>query len=105
MCGFCAVFAGSPHWSELPALELPDEHRRRLLRVQRLRLVNALIGAHGCTLEDWHGGQYILRSQRGRSEILESLPAVWAMVEAISGQALDPLSPALIARLRGTFGP
>ena len=49
--------------------------------------------------EDWHGGQYIVRSQRGRTEIVDTLPAVWALVEAISGKPLDPLAPATLAVL------
>jgi len=100
MCGFCAVFAGSPHWSELPTGDAPDELTRQAVRRQRLRLVNTVVQAFGCTVEDWHGGQYIVRSLRGRSEIVSALPEVWTLVEAIAGQAIDPLSPALLDSLQ-----
>ena len=62
MCGFCAVFAGSPHWSELHGVDAPDDYTRRRVRRQRLQLVNALVRTLGCTVEDWHGGQYIVRT-------------------------------------------
>jgi hypothetical protein len=100
MCGFCAVFAGSPHWVDGPAPEQPDDHTRHLVRRARLQLVNAVIALHGCVAEDWHGGQYILRSQRGRSEIVNSLPEVWALVEQISGKPLDPMAHDTLAMLR-----
>lgn len=102
MCGFCAVFAGSPHWSELPTGDAPDLLTRQAVRRQRLRLVNAVVQAFGCTVEDWHGGQYIVRSLRGRSEIVNALPEVWTLVEAIAGQAIDPLSPQVLAALRAS---
>ncbi len=99
MCGFCAVFAGSPHWADGPSPELPDAHTRHLVRQRRLKLVNTLIALHGCTAEDWGGGQYIVRSQRGRTEIVGTLPAVWALVEQISGRPLDPLAPGTLNAL------
>ena len=99
MCGFCAVFAGSPHWSELHGVDAPDDYTRRRVRRQRLQLVNALVRTLGCSVDDWHGGQYIVRSLRGRSEVVNALPEVWALVETIAGRRLDPLDPELLAAL------
>jgi hypothetical protein len=56
-------------------------------------------------VEDWHAGQYIVRSLRGRSEIVSALPEVWTLVEAIAGEAIDPLSPALLAALKAIKAP
>ena len=100
MCGFCAVFAGSPHWSELPSGAPLDDYTARRVRRQRLQLVNAVVRAFGCTVEDWHVGQYIVRSTRGQVEIVNALPEVWARVAAIAGCPPDPLDPALLAALR-----
>lgn len=96
---------GFPHWTEkgpVAAADVePDSRAQRLERLFRVRLVNAVIAGQGCALEDWAMGQYILRSQRGRSELVPALPQVWQCVEDIAGRAVDPLDPALLARLRG----
>lgn len=103
MCGFCALVAGVPHWTEAgsdAAAGLEREGRDlRLERAYRVRLANAVLAHYGCTLEDWANGQYIVRSQRGRSELVPALPQVWQTVEAIAGRPVDPLDPELLARL------
>lgn len=104
MCGFCAMVSGMPHWTEnspdAGSGGQVDSRERRLERLFRVKLVNAVIAGHGCTLEDWAMGQYIVRSQRGRSELVPALPQVWLKVEDISGRTVDPLDPALLERLR-----
>lgn len=109
MCGFCAVFAGIPHWTEAgsdaAAGVLMEDRERRLARAFRVRLVNAVIRHYGCVVEDWAAGQYIVRSQRGRSELVSALPQVWQIVESIAGRPLDPLDPALLRALEGINAP
>ncbi len=103
MCGFCALVAGITHWTEAgsdAAAGVPRTARDlRLERAYRVRLANAVLAHYGCTLEDWAGGQYIVRSQRGRSELVLALPQVWQTAEAIAGRPIDPLDPELLARL------
>ena len=102
MCGFCAGLAGHPHWTEAQregdAAEA-DSRARFLIRHHRLALVNAVCGVFGCRVEDWAGGQYVVRSTRGHQEIVDALPQVWQVVERLAGRAIDPLDPALLAQL------
>ena len=104
MCGFCAVMSGVPHWTEAASdagerEDARDAHERRLARARRVALVNAVLGHYGCRVDDWHGGQFMVTSLRGRSEMVSALPEVWRVVELIAGRALDPLDPALLATL------
>ncbi len=46
------------------------------------------------------GGQLLVSSQRGRTEMVEQLPQVWQVVENIAQRPLDPLDPTLLAALR-----
>ena len=105
MCGFCAVFSGVPHWTETgtdAGVVQPVTGGRdwRLERSYRVRLINAVLTHFGCTLEDWMGGQYILRSHTGRSEVVDYLPGLWAALEDVTRKPADPLDPVLLARLR-----
>lgn len=105
MCGFCAVFSGVPHWTET-ASDAGDRdsdtggHAWRLARQRRLAVVNAVLTHFGCRVEDWMGGQFMVRSQRGRTEMVAQLPQVWQVVENIAQRRLDPLDPAFMAALR-----
>jgi len=104
MCGFCAMVAGQAHWTETgsdaASGAVSEDRARRLARIYRVRLVNAVIAHYGCGIEDWALGEYIVRSQTGRSEMVPALPQVWQVGERIAGRAVDPLDPALLARLR-----
>jgi len=105
MCGFCAVFSGIPHWTET-ASDAGDRasetggHAWRLARQRRLAIVNTVLAQFGCRVEDWMGGQFLVSSQRGRTEMVDHLPQVWQVVENIAQRPVDPLAPALIAALR-----
>ncbi len=105
MCGFCAVFSGVPHWTET-ASDAGDRAQQsggpawRVGRQQRLRVINAVVAHFGCRVEDWMGGQFLVSSQRGRSEMVDHLPQVWRVVEDIAQRPLDPLDPVLLAALR-----
>lgn len=103
MCGFCALVTGATHWtdagSDAASGATRDARTQRLERLYRVRLANTILAHYGCTLEDWANGQYIVRSLRGRSELVPALPQVWQTVEAIAGRPVDPLDPELLARL------
>ncbi len=105
MCGFCAVFAGIPHWTETTTDAGDSEQdsssaERNRARQQRVRLINRVLAHYGCRVDDWMGGQYVVSSQRGRSELVDHLPQVWQVVEAIAGRPVDPLALELLAALR-----
>ncbi len=103
MCGFCTLLAGSTHWTEAGSDAASGAERSardlHLERARRVRLANAVLAHYGCTLEDWANNQYVVRSQRGRTELVPTLPQIWQAVEAIAGRAADPLDPTLLARL------
>jgi hypothetical protein len=105
MCGFCAVFAGIPHWTESGTNAGESERVTggrdwRLQRMRRVGLINKLLGFYGCKLEDWMAESYMVRSLQGRTEIVPYLPQIWISVEAISKKPADPLDPALLDYLR-----
>ncbi len=104
MCGFCAVFAGIPHWTEAgtDAAAFEPEHtgsETRQARRARIQLIDRIARFYGCGVEDWVGEQYVVRSLRGRTEIVHALPLVWSVIEDIAGARIDPLDPALLAAL------
>ena len=105
MCGFCAVFSGVPHWTET-ASDAGDRdsdsggHAWRLARQRQLAIVNAVLAHYGCRVADWMGGEFVVTSQRGRSEMVQHLPQVWQVAENIARRPLDPLDPTLLAALR-----
>lgn len=105
MCAFCAVFAGIPHWTEVgtnagEAERVSGGYDWRLDRTYRINLVNTVIGYFGCKVEDWMVNQYIVRSQRGTTEIVDYLPQVWEVVESVCNKPVDPLNPDLLNALR-----
>ena len=75
----------------------PEQH---LARRQRVTIINRVLAHYGCRVDDWMGGQYVVSSQRGRSEMVDQLPQVWQVVETIAGRSVDPLAPELLAALR-----
>lgn len=105
MCGFCAVFSGVPHWTET-ASDAGDRdsesggHAWRLARQRRLAIINTVLRHYGCGVADWMGGELMVSSQRGRTEMVAHLPQVWRVVENIAQRAVDPLDPELLAALR-----
>lgn len=105
MCGFCAVISGVPHWTET-ASDAGDRdaesggHAWRLARQRRLAIVNKVLALHGCRVADWMGGELLVSSQRGRTEMVAHLPQVWQVVESIAGRPLDPLDAELLSTLR-----
>jgi hypothetical protein len=104
MCAFCAVLSSGPHWTEAgtdagksdSTPSGPDRYRDR---AYRLKLVNQILGHFGCKAEDWAGGQYLVHSLRGQTEVVDYLPQIWTTVEAISKKPADPLDPELLGRL------
>ncbi len=103
MCGLCGVFGDATHWSESSAHRsafsgtLPT---RRAERLARVRLANSVLRHYGLTLADWQGNAYVLKTRTGRSELIDSLGALWPAAERLAGRECDPLDAGLLARLR-----
>lgn len=103
MCGLCGAFGGEDHWttgrtdSATAASNAVDPALRRRERAYRLRLVNRVLASCRLQLSDFQGSAYVLAGPTGKQEIVHDLGAVWAAAEAMSGRALDPLDPQLLA--------
>lgn len=105
MCAFCAVFSGIPHWTETGTNAAEGERISggrdwRLQRHERVGLVNQILAFYGCKIDDWMAENYVVRSLKGRSEIVQYLPQIWMTVEDIAKKPADPLDPELLDFLR-----
>jgi hypothetical protein len=98
MCTLCGAFGGEEHWSTR-AEGLASGQTRRAGRLARVRTANAVLGAFAMRLDDWQGTAFVLSGATGRREILDTLPQVWEAVGRMLGRKIDPLEPALIARI------
>lgn len=103
MCGLCGTLGGPAHWSQA-AGRLDAALTRRAERQHQVRVCNALLHPQRLRLDDWQGSALVLSSPTGKREVLNSLPEVWATAQAMSGQAIDPLDPALWALLGAPAG-
>ena len=106
MCAFCAMFSSGPHWTEAGTNvgrsgATPLGHARFLDRAYRLRLVNRILNCYGCKADDWAGCQYMVHGHSGRTDLVDHLPQIWMVVEAIAKKPADPLDPRLLAALGG----
>ena len=105
MCALCGVLTDGPHWTEAGtdagrSDAAPTGRERHLERTRRLALLNRVLGAYGCTADDWAGAHYMVhRRSGGATEMAADLPTLWAAVEGLVGYAPDPLDPALVERL------
>jgi hypothetical protein len=104
MCAFCTMLAGAPHWTEAGTDSgrsgaTPVGNARFVDRAYRLKLINRILRFYGCKADDWAGGQYLVHSHRGRTEVVERLPQIWMTVEAIATKPVDPLDPQLLSVL------
>ncbi len=98
------MFSSGPHWTEAGtdvgrSGTTPVGHSRFLDRAYRLKLVNRILNYYGCKADDWAGGQYLVHSYRGRTDLVDYLPQIWMTVEAIAKKPADPLDPKLLAAL------
>ena len=104
MCGFCALFAGVPHWTEgghplADDVGASRDPAARRARISRIRFIDHLARCHGCRVDDWLGAQFIVRNLRGKTALVRTLPAVWSTLEAFADHPLDPLDAAFLAEL------
>lgn len=104
MCAFCTMFSSGPHWTEAGTNVgrsgvTPVGNARFVDRAYRLKLINRILRHYGCKADDWAGGQYLVHSHRGRTEVVEQLPQIWMTVEDIAAKPVDPLDPKLLSML------
>ncbi len=94
MCGLCGILGNDVHWTDASGLIEVDElaHIKRLQRQERITYLNPLLQRFSCSVSDWQGKAYLLRSFTGKTIIVDNLTALWTAVETLSGQRLDPLN-------------
>ena len=107
MCAFCTMFTGGPHWTEAGTNAgrsgaTPLGNARFVDRAYRLKLINCILRHYGCKADDWAGGQYLVHSFRGQTEVVEQMPQIWMTVESIATKSVDPLDPQLLTALGET---
>jgi hypothetical protein len=104
MCGACGVLSGGPDW--IDRVDNPDGvgHTETLTRgaerQRRIHLVNLMLQAGRSQVIDL-GNLMVLRGPTGRSEVVSSLMHVWAAVDRVDAQPVDPLDHALLQSLHG----
>jgi len=104
MCSLCGMLGGVEHWTD--AASNPDSFGNRARthtwhreRQDRVRLINIIIQHFGLTVSDWSGSSYLVRSQTGKTMIVDNLSQIWDAAETITGKLCDPLDDGLVARL------
>jgi hypothetical protein len=97
MCGLCGVFLTEGSWSDASVTSPASGGRtRRHERLHRVALANRVLRLFRAGLADWNGVSYVLSDATGRSEIVESIAAVWPIAERMCKQPIDPLDERVI---------
>lgn len=105
MCALCGVLNDGPHWTEAGTdagqrADVVKGRERYLEQVYRVKLINLVLAAYGCTAEAWAGGQYIVRNKSGGgSMVVQNLPMIWQAVEDLTKRVADPLADDLVGSL------
>ena len=104
MCALCGVLGGAEHWAD--AHDRPGAFtrntgplERRRERARRVIEANRILRLVGLDLSDWQGTAFLLSTRTGRTELVGDLGHLWKAAEGLIGRPLDPLDPALMARL------
>lgn len=103
MCSLCGILLNEGTWAERDADGAdgsPARHGRARSRLRRVDALNRVLGHFGLGVRDWQNAAYVLHDAKGRQEIIEDLGGLWPAAERMAGRPLDPLDPALLARLR-----
>ena len=90
MCVLCSQLMTS-HWAEAGG-----DMRER---IERVKLLNTVLAHWQLRLDDWGNRVYVMRNWKGTGKPVPDLGRVWIIAEELNGGPLDPLDPALVARL------
>ena len=71
-------------------------------RIERVKLLNAILAHWQLRLDDWGNRVYVMRNWKGVGKPVPDLGRVWLIAEELNGGPLDPLDPGLLERLEGT---
>ena len=96
MCILCYGLTGEEHWTDARV----GVERAAIVRARRRRMLARIMAAEGLDYTDDPGGITALISDRkGNVEVVRGLGESWAAGERLAHRPLDPLEPALIARI------
>lgn len=101
MCGLCGMFGVGEHWTEGAGAEAGAG--RRAERQHRVRMANLVLGLYGLRCADWQN-RFTVTGATGRQMVVDNLGALWAAAEGLAGRPIDPLDPAVIARVEARVG-
>jgi len=99
------MLTDGPHWTEAGTdagqrADVVMGRDRYLEQAHRVKLLNVVLKAYGCTAEAWAGNQYILRNlSGGGSTVVPNLPLLWQAVEDLTKRVADPLAADLVSSL------
>jgi len=104
MCGLCGILGIEEHWSETAGR--PDTFagreqttNRRQERLARISITNSILAHYGLHLGDWQGRSHLLKNKLGRTEVVDTIAAIWPVAAQLAGVVCDPLDPDLLTRL------
>lgn len=100
MCGLCGMFGVAEHWTDQSGAE---SQRRRVERQHRVRIANEILSLFGLRCADWQN-RFTLTGPTGKSVVVDNLGALWPAAEKLAGRPIDPLDPAVIARIERLAG-
>jgi hypothetical protein len=96
VCILCYTLTGEEHWSD-GALA---SQSRAGDRARRRHLLKFILGTYGLDYSDDPGGvTSLVRDRKGNVQLVRGLGETWAAAARLAGRPLDPLDPALLARL------
>ena len=96
MCLLCHALAGEEDWTQVRG----DADARAAAGHRRRRVVGTVLGCYGLEFRDWgRGAPGVVANRKGAARVANGLTGVWAAAEQLAGRPLDPLDPALLARL------
>ena len=104
MCGLCGILGIEEHWSEVTSRPetFADRKRaptRRQERLARISMTNSVLAHYGLQLGDWQGRSHLLKNKLGRTEMVDTIAAIWPVASQLAGVVCDPLDPDLLIRL------
>ena len=104
MCGLCGILGIEEHWSEGASRPETFAGRkqaptRRQERPARISITNSVLAHYGLQLGDWQGRSHLLTNKLGKTEVVDTIAAIWPVAAQLAGVVCDPLDPELLTRL------
>jgi hypothetical protein len=96
VCSLCGDLSGRPDWTQLAGTGGGGAVARH--RARCAAQATALLRTAGLELRPWQR-RFVVSDRRGRSLVVDDLPACWVAAEQLLGVAVDPLAPAAVASL------